>query len=111
MQRSWRVGLTRPFPIYRQLVSDNSCGPRAILMVTVIAPERGLPLKSWALLKLTGLTEKDLTPRLAKLVEELVSSSVPSRSTDTADATKPAFRVQPGFSSRYGTQIAAVRSP
>src|SRR3990170_8574718 len=54
---------------------------RRLRRAVVIAPERGLPLKSWALLKLTGLREKDLTPRLAKLVEELVSSSVPSRST------------------------------
>ena len=73
---------------------------RRLRRAVVIAPERGLPLKSWALLKLTGLREKDLTPRLAKLVEELVSSSVPSRSTDIVYATKPALRLEPGFSSR-----------
>lgn len=84
---------------------------RRLRRAVVIAPERGLPLKAWALLKLTGLREKDLTPRLAILVEELVSSSVPSRSTDIVYATKPALRLEPGFSSRYGTQIADVRSP
>ncbi len=46
---------------------------RRLRRAAVIAPERGLPLKSWALLKLTGLREKNLTPPLAKLVEELVS--------------------------------------
>lgn len=49
---------------------------RRLKRAVVIAPERGLPLKAWALLKLTRLKEKDLTPRLAILVEELLSSSV-----------------------------------
>lgn len=45
MQRSLRVGLTRPFPIYKQLVSDNSCGPRAILMAAdYFERERGTKL-------------------------------------------------------------------
>ena len=31
MPKSWRVKLSRPFPIYKQLHSDNSCGPRVVL--------------------------------------------------------------------------------
>lgn len=27
------VSLSRPFPLYKQLLSDNSCGPRSVLMV------------------------------------------------------------------------------
>jgi len=36
------VSLSRPFPIYKQLLSDNSCGPRSILMVAdYFEQERG----------------------------------------------------------------------
>jgi len=39
------VFLSRPFPIYKQLLSDNSCGPRSILMVAdYFEQERGRKL-------------------------------------------------------------------
>jgi len=39
------VFLPRPFPIYKQLLSDNSCGPRSILMVAdYFEQERGRKL-------------------------------------------------------------------
>jgi len=63
MPKAWRVSLSRPFPIYKQLPSDNSCGPQVILMVAdYFEIERGRKLFAWEWSRILEMTMRnDLT--------------------------------------------------
>ncbi len=63
MRETRRVRLSRPFPVYKQLATDNSCGPRVILMAAdYFAHQRGRRLYAWEWSRVLELTMKnDLT--------------------------------------------------
>ena len=58
-----RISLPRPVPLYKQLTTDSSCGPRAILIVAdYYAPERGRNLFAIEWSRVLEITMKnDLT--------------------------------------------------